>query len=123
MTENKNKPQMIFESPHKRERKHTPPNSASNTINLHPWQEIIGQCMGFYIENENLAIHLFVNGQQTVIKVPKHQKAAALKVGSSLVGHKMGILKTDDPAENLIFRIVEKRTVCNEDAGICRSCG
>lgn len=109
MTDNKDRPPMISESLHKRARKPTPPTSASNTINLHPWEEMIGQCIGFYIENEDLAIILFVNDQQTVIKASKHQNAAVLKVGSSLVGHKIGILKTDDPAENLIFRIVEKR--------------
>jgi hypothetical protein len=77
---------------------------------LHVWEEIIGKCTGFSFEGDDLAISLSVNRQQLVINIPKYQNASVFKSGLKLVGHKIGIMRSDNSTRQFVIRIIEKGT-------------
>lgn len=82
----------------------------SREVKLRLWQEIVGDCIKLSFEGKNVAIHLFVHGEKLKIVYPCRSGEGFIlrRLGGKLVGRKIGILRTDDPARPIVVRIVGK---------------
>lgn len=94
------------------------PSKANQAITLQQWQEVVGECVGLFVEDENIIIQLHVNGQKLLLPVPMCQNAdISTAVAEKWVGNKIGILKTDDHLEAIAVRIIEKRHTAHDRDG------
>jgi len=77
-----------------------------NDLHLAPWCEVIGT-FGGCITNDNF-LYIKING--SLFAFPRESDEALNvreKLDENLVGKKVGILRTDEPARPLLIRFIE----------------
>jgi len=84
--------------------------SENQETKLNVWQEIIGDCISFRTEHGKATVILRVHGQDICLSFKNDSKEGRIlrKLGRKLVGHKLGILRTDSNVQPIALRIIPK---------------
>jgi len=80
-------------------------------IKLQVWEEVIGNCVKFKIEKDQVVVILRVCGQKVRMAYTRNSQEGIIlrRFGRKLVGQKLAILRTDILAKPIIVRIMPKK--------------
>jgi len=76
-------------------------------IHLAPWCEVIGTYGGLYEDDD----YLYVKVRGEIVQFAKDSRAAEIARNTlkGLMGRKVGILRTDEPAKPILIRIIKEQ--------------
>jgi hypothetical protein len=79
-------------------------------IKLQIWEEIIGNCVKFEDQKDQVVLVLRTCQNMQIAYQRKSKEGIILrKFGKKLIGRKLGILRTDIPAKPIVVRIIPKK--------------
>jgi hypothetical protein len=80
-------------------------------IKLQVWEEIVGDCVKFEGEKDQVVVILRVCGQNMRVAYQRDSKEGIIlgKFGRKLIGQKLEILRTDIPAKPIIVRVMPNK--------------